>query len=403
MPVNNDNKLQVNLLGGCSISYKDKTIDSNSLHSKKIWTILSYLIVFRNRDISQNELIDLVYAEDNSANPMNALKTLMHRVRASLDDLEYIRGKNIILQQDGAYKWNCALPIEVDIDVFEELSQKASSTSIGEDARLEASLKAVDIFKGDFVPKIAMEPWAIPLNTYYRSQFLSLVHKTVKLLEERGCYNKIVTVCHRAITIDPYDEFLYYNLMKALVSLGQYQDALSQYEKTTNLFYKEFGVTPSAELKALYKQIVRSNQSVEMDIATIKENLREEDDLKGAFYCEYEFFKDIYRLEVRSVARTGKPIHICLLSISPKLGEKPLNTKTLNATLDKLCACVKSTLRRGDVFARYSVSQFVIMLPLTTVENAEMVLNRIIKRFHAANPRAPGDVSYCFQPIDSVF
>ena len=401
--MNNNDKLQVNLLGGCSISYKDNAVDSNSLHSKKIWTLLAYLIVFRKRDISQNELIDLVYAEDNSANPMNALKTLMHRVRASLDDLGYVGGKNIILQQDGAYKWNPAIPVEVDIEVFEEYAQTAGSANLSDERRLEACLNAVDVFKGDFVPKIAMEPWAVPLNTYYRSQYLSLVHKAVKLLEEGGRFEDIVSICRKAIVIDPYDEFLYFNLMKALVSLGQFQEALSQYEKTTNLFYKEFGVTPSAELKALYKQIVRSNQNVEMDIAAIKENLREEDDLKGAFYCEYEFFKDIYRLEVRSVARTGKPIHICLLTINPRPGEKPLTTKTLNATMDKLSACVKNTLRRGDVFARYSVSQFVIMLPLTTVENAEMVLSRIVKRFHAANPRAPGEVTFCFQPIDSVF
>lgn len=401
--MNEDNKLQVNLLGGCSISYKGKTIDSNSLHSKKIWTLLAFLIVFRKRDIAQNELIDLVYSEDNSANPMNALKTLMHRVRSSLDELNYVGGKNIILQQDGSYKWNTALPITVDIDTFEELAQRSSLPNLTDEERLDACLAAVDIFKGDFVPKIAMEPWAVPLNTYYRSQYLNIVHKAIKMLEERGRYNDIVSICHKAINVDSYDEFLYLNLMKALVSLNHYQEALSQYEKTTNLFYKEFGVTPSPELKALYKQIVHSNQSVEMDICAIKDHLREDNDLKGAFYCEYEFFKDIYRLEVRSVSRTGKPIHICLLTVSPKAGEKPLPTKALNATMDKLAECVKTTLRRGDVFARYSVSQFVIMLPMTTVENAEMVLSRIVKRFHAANPRAPGDVSFCFQPIDSVF
>lgn len=401
--MNEDNRLQVNLLGGCSISYRGKTIDSNSLHSKKIWTLLAFLIVFRKRDISQNELIDLVYSEDNSANPMNALKTLMHRVRSALDELDYVGGKNIILQQDGSYKWNTTLPIEVDIDVFEELAQKAGLATLTDDERLDACLKAADVFKGDFVPKIAMEPWAVPLNTYYRSQYLNIVHKAIKMLEERGRYNDIVAICHKAINVDSYDEFLYLNLMKALVSLNQYQEALSQYEKTTNLFYKEFGVTPSPELKALYKQIVHSNQSVEMDIGAIKENLREGNDLKGAFFCEYEFFKDIYRLEVRSVSRTGKPIHICLMTVSPRPGEKPMQTKALNATMDKLATCVKTTLRRGDVFARYSVSQFVIMLPMTTVENAEMVLNRIVKRFHAANPRAPGEVSYCFQPIDSVF
>jgi GGDEF domain-containing protein len=71
--------------------------------------------------------------------------------------------------------------------------------------------------------------------------------------------------------------------------------------------------------------------------------------------------------------------------------------------MDKLSACVKNTLRRGDVFARYSVSQFVIMLPLTTVENAEMVLRPHSQAFSCGKSKAPGEVTFLLQPIDSVF
>jgi two-component SAPR family response regulator len=97
---------------------------------------------------------------------MNALKTLMHpRARISLDDLGYVGGKNIILQQDGAYKWNPAIPVEVDIEIFEEYTQTASSSTLSDERRLEACLNAVDVFKGD-LSKNRHGIWAVPLNTY---------------------------------------------------------------------------------------------------------------------------------------------------------------------------------------------------------------------------------------------
>lgn len=397
----NSGALRVSFFGGNSIAYNDKTIDGNNLRSKKIWSLLSYLIIFRNREISQNDLIELIYSEDKSLNPMNALKTLMHRVRTSLNELGYMGGKNLVLQQNGSYKWNPNVSVDLDTDRFETLCEKISSSSLSEEDTISLSLDATALYKGDFLPKFSTDAWVIPLHTYYRSKYMNLVHNVVSLLMQRQSYEQVVSVCRDAITIDPYDELLYYNLMLSLINLNQTQAALSQYENTTKLFYKEFGVTPSEELQSLYKQIIKSTQSVEMDISAVKQRLREEDDSGGAFFCEYEFFKDIYRLEVRTAARTGKPVHICLLSIVPP-GQEALSTKTVNTAMDKLIACVHDTLRKGDTFSRYSVSQLVIMLPLTTYENADSVLKRIVKFFLANHPRTPIELNYSFQPIDAV-
>ncbi len=398
--MSDNNIIHISLLGGCSLRYNGRTVDGNSLRSKKIWSLLSYLIVFRNKEVSQNDLIELIYSEDKSSNPMNALKTLMHRVRAALDELNYPGGgKALIQQQGGCYKWNVSVPVELDIDRFEALSSQAQLSGVRDEEILTCCQQAIDIYCGDFLPKFSMDPWVIPLNTYYRTRYIRLVHKAVDLLVQAQSNNEIVAVCQKAISVDPYDEFLYYNLVLALVNLGQTQDALTQYETTTKLFYKEFGVTPSAELQALYKQIIRSSQGVEMDINAVKEHLREDSESKGAFLCEYEFFKDIYRIEVRSASRTGKPVHLCLLTLAPQKGAQ-LTTKTLNTAMDKLMECVQKTLRRGDSFARYSVSQIVVMLPLTTQENADMVLNRIVKKYRGENPRSLAEITYSFQPID---
>lgn len=393
----------VNMLGGCSIVCGDKRIDSNSLRSKKIWELLAYLIVYRHKDISQSELIDIVYSEEKSNNPANALKTLMHRVRVALDELGEASGKELIIQQSGSYKWNNEYEVILDTERFEELLQKSQQSGRSDELRLEDSLEAAAIYKGDFLPRFATESWVMPLHTYYHSAYIRLVHETIELLSLRGKNSEIFELCQKAIAIDPYDEYLYLQLMQVMVNMEQYQSAMDQYEKTTKLFYREFGVTPSDEMKALYRQIAYTNQGVELDLNTVKERLRESDENAGAFFCEYEFFKSVYQLEVRSAARSGEPIHICLMTVTPKSENEPLTNKSLNLIIDKLMDCVKSTLRRGDVFARFSISQLIIMLPMTTMENAEMVLSRIVKRYRAAYPRSNGEVSYCFQSIEAVF
>jgi GGDEF domain-containing protein len=50
--------------------------------------------------------------------------------------------------------------------------------------------------------------------------------------------------------------------------------------------------------------------------------------------------------------------------------------------MDKLQDCISLSLRKGDIYAKYSISQFITLLPSNTYESANMVMERIAKRFH---------------------
>lgn len=393
-------KLYVSMLGGCSLTCDGKTVNDHSVRSKKIWMLLEYLVTFRNREISQNELFDLLYPDDKSENPGNALKTLMHRIRGMLDELDYIPSKDMIIQRRGTYSWNSAMDFEVDVDVFESLCDKGNLPEINDEKKLASLWNAIEMYNGDFLPKSALEPWVIPLNTYYHTMFIKAVHSAATLLFNAERYSDVIKICMKAISIDPYDEFSYYHLILALAKTKNFQAALSHYKEMNDLFFSEFGVTPSKELTSLYKEIVKTSKSVETDLNLIKEALREEHIPSGAFFCEYEVFKDIYRLNVRSAERTGQTLYVCLIN-AESTGEA-LPPKTLTPIMDKLFECIRLSLRRGDVYARYSVSQYILMLPATTYENGEMVINRIIRRFHKEKPRSPATLSYSLQPMDSL-
>ena len=104
--------ISVNMLGGFSMDVGGKTLTDEINRSQKLWNVLCYLIVHRDRTVPQSEFISLFWPDENSANPVNALKTLLYRVRAMLEPL-FPQDTPPILSQRGAYSWNPAVRIPV--------------------------------------------------------------------------------------------------------------------------------------------------------------------------------------------------------------------------------------------------------------------------------------------------
>jgi len=396
-----NNKLFVNLLGSTSITYNGKTINDHTVRSKKFWLIVEYLITFRNRDISQAELIDLIYPEGKSENPGNALKTLMHRIRGELDELGYINSHEMIVQSRGTYAWNAKMNSVIDVEEFEALCNKGNAPGATDDERLDYYLSAIGVYKGDFLHKSSLDAWVVQYNVFYRSMYCETVHKAIDILKPKNEYQKIIEICERALRIDPYDEILYYNLIHSLVNMGELQEALTEYRKMSTLFFREFGINPSAEITKLYREIIKTSKKVETDLNAIKGNLNEDPAMiKGAFFCEFEIFKDIYRVELRAKPRTGETVFLGMMTLTTASGDVP-SVKMLNSFMDKLKECIKISLRENDVFAQYSVSQFIMLLPLTTFENGEKAVNRILKLFVKHYPYCNLKILHSIIPLDA--
>ena len=67
--------------------------------------------------------------------------------------------------------------------------------------------------------------------------------------------------------------------------------------------------------------------------------------------------------------------------------------------MDELGESIRTSLRRGDIYSRYSVSQYLMLLPTATYENGEMVLKRIIQNFKKAYSRKDLSITYSLQSI----
>lgn len=386
------------MLGEFSITLGDRTISDSDNRSRKVWLLLAYMIYCRNRAVSQDELVGLLWnGDEGSSNPLNALKTMFHRVRTLLDQLGSSAGHSLIIRQDGNYAWNNAVPLFLDIDEFEQLCRAAADTS-DEETRLAKERQALELYGSDFLPKLGSESWVVPISAYFHNLYIQTVSDAVSLLEARGEHGIAETLCRRAVEIDPYDESLYRQLMRQLLALNRQQDAIEVYQGMSDLLFANFGVMPSDETKALYREAERTVNDREINLGVVRDQLREDNEPGGALVCDYDFFRVIYHAEARAVARSGQAVHICLLSASGAAGS--LSRRSLGICMENLLEVIRSSLRRGDVASRCSVSQYILLLPQANYENSCMVCDRIVKTFGRQYPHSPAVLRFSVQPLD---
>lgn len=399
--------LQIRMLGGCSLTYGEKTISDANYHLKKPWMLLAYLITFRSQEIPIGELINLLYPGEEGSRPTGALKTLVYRVREILEELGIPDSREMILVTRGSYAWNASVPVQLDTDLFELACQRSGSAWLSPEERLELCMSALALYRGDFLTKAAGERWVNQLIPCYHSMYVRLVQTAAGLLAEQERWEEVIQICGRAIQIDGYEEKFYYYLIRGLIRTGQTQQALERYKRMYSVFYTELGVPPSSEMTELYQEIVQERRGGgdparrEEDLAAISSFLLREDRLTGAFFCELEVFTDIYNLEARSAARSGRKVYLAMVSASMRDATVP-PLRMLNNYMEKLSDCIRNTLRRGDVVAQYSVSQYILLLPVPSAEKGQVALHRIISRFTENYPRCPLLLRTSIREIDAV-
>ena len=380
------------------MTYGDKVISDQDNRSKKLWVILEYMIAFHDRSIPQSTIIDLIWNEDStSTDPENALKTSLHRVRALIAELN-IPGKAIASKQ-GTYSWNNNLPCSFDFEEFISLVNKATVTGVSDEDRLNYYYQAFELYKGDFLPKCQTEVWASGLATRYRAIYVKMIKNYVKLLLEKMRYEDTVGCCSTALSIEPMDEEINYYFIYALYKTGNQQGAIDNYNRIVSMYYAEFGVEPGERLKNLYNEITSHENAVESDLNMIQSNLLEKNAQRRSYLCDYSVFQHLYKIQARACARSGISIFLLLITIKQHKKDTPDNKK-IAAGMEKMEGVIATSLRSSDVFARYSMNQFITMLPTACYENSIMIGERILKNFDKTKPKLDLDVSYAVRLLE---
>jgi len=387
--------IEVRMLGEFSLQFEQNRISDVGNRSKKVWSLLAYLICNRGRSISQQKLIELLWGDDTGNNPENALRITLHRLRTQLDQLWPNAGKELIVYRDGGYSWNSEVSTALDCDRFEMLCQQRQPDA---DARLHDLLEAIDLYRGEFLPRQASDMWAVPISAHLQSQYLAITLEAARLLTERNRNEEAAAICRRAVEVEPYHEPLHQILMQALAAKGDQKGAAAVYEQLSRRLFDDFGIRPSEQTRAVYRTAAHSPEDRALPMDEVLEYLQEPEVTPGAMQCDYDYFKVLCHAESRAMERSGNATHIALLSATGLTGD-PLPKRSLERIMEQLGQQIRLNLRRGDTISRCSTTQYILMLPKANYEDSCMVCRRVINAYHKAYPHTHVRIRFMVQPL----
>lgn len=389
-----DKKLHIKMFGSFKIQFDNSEIGEEINHSRKMWRFFEYVVIFRDKVIAIDEIIDVLWPETDIKNPYNALKNLLYRLRQVLVEHKVPYGKNLILLKNNSIMWNPDIICEVDCELFEHSYKLFFSKELSEEERMQVGKSALLLYTGDFLHKTSHEAWVVSINIYYHTLYIKLVNAILQLLEKRREYRGTISICKQALEIDNLEENFYYYLTKALAEQGKTEVAMKQYNSAKELFYEHLGVELSLKYKSLYKQMTHTKQDVETDISLIQQKLAEEDIEQGGMYCEYEFFKAIYQMKCRAMERDGSKNFISLITITG------IN-KTIEAAneIEQIKQVILKNMRRGDVITRFSFSQYLVLFPCSFEADGIRIMERLKQRYMEKYPKNLMHIEYILERV----
>ncbi len=394
-------QIQIKMLGEFSITINGNQLTNLKGRTKRVWMLIQYLIANRHKENSTEKLVEVLWPDNQCNNPLNALKNLVYRARELLKGLSGNDKAEYIQYIHNTYSWNNSYSCRIDTEQFTEFYRRGSDVSKTQEERVEAFKAALQLYCGEFLPKSTYSNWVISASAYYSNLYHQCVLRCCGLLIDLRRFSEVTRICENALIYSPLEESVHKMLLFGYLSTGQRNKARDHYNYVIDLFYKELGVDISESMRALYKQLVNSINNVEMDLGVIKNDLKEASAVEGAYYCDYDVFKSIYRIQARSVARTGNSVFIVLFTISGLDGELPKPRIAKLASV-RLKTTIMDSLRKGDTVASYSTTQFIVMLPLISYENAEMVVDRILQKFRFRYRRDNVKISTRINALDSA-
>ena len=361
------------MLGGFAIISNGNRITEQARKSSKVWRVLQYLVTNRYRSVSQEELLGVFCDEELQGNPGSVLRTMIYRARGALSAGGLECANELIIAKGGSYSWNNGIECVTDTEEFEELVKKAGIEGIDEEEQLGLLLQAAALYKGDFLPNSTSDLWVMPLVRWYRTMYLGCVHDALEILDKTGRSVEAEALCMKALGIDPFDEQLIEHHLKALISQDKREEALSIYKKMEAMFFDVLGVNFSDNLRALHSEIQHPDVKKETTLDELMEEWLEDADFPGAYYCDASIFKTLFQIESRSVPRSGRAAFIVRFDT-----EHEPKTKD-GGIMKQLGMAIPGCLRMGDLFTRFSPSQYLIMLYSLTYEDCKMLVNRILR------------------------
>lgn len=392
-------RIHIQMMDNFAIYINEQQKDQMINKSRKGIALMQNLILQEGQSVPNYRLLAMLWPDEKSSNPENALKTLVSRVRATLNQLSPGMGSCIVADR-GAYHWESMPDMTVDVYAIEEIFRQLAASKDDDHLRGVLTKRLLELYKGDLLVNSEQNEWVLARATAMHSRYMASVYAYVDMLKRQEDYKEIVNACRIALDVDNFDDQLHMDLMSALIKTNRNNEALIQYKHVMHLHYRYLGIQPSEDMQEFYKQIVNAGKTLEFNLESIRNELRESGEQRGAFICEYAVFKEIFNLQMRNLERLGSTMLLAVIMVS-NINGQPMDTIKQENIMSGLLELLKQNLRKGDTITHFSPTILALLLPTVNYTTGNIVMERVKRLFFAKYPNSNVAFNYRVGPLSS--
>jgi len=246
--LNRRSDIEVNTLGQSSVKINNRQLDDTDWRSQRAKEIFFYLLTYQSGRTREQIAADL-WPDLSPSKASSNFHINLFRARQALYP-------GIFVFENACYRVNPNLHISFDALEFERLLDGIDTPGhlIGSLSNVE---EAIGLYSGAFLTELNGE-WIEVRRRELENKYIKALSLLVDHYEKKGEYSKATAFLEKLIAIDPYDEDVYYSIMRFQIAEKNSPMALYAYKRYAEIVNSSVEPGIPADIRELQQRILAS-------------------------------------------------------------------------------------------------------------------------------------------------
>jgi DNA-binding SARP family transcriptional activator len=249
------NDIRIHLFGKFQVFIDGQVMDD--LAAQKARELFCYLLLYRDRPHSREQLAEVLWGDIPTAQPTTFLRKAIWKLRHALDSQAERLSNHLLLVCSDWIQLNPEAELWLDVQVFEQTFNDAKAQTGGEleEACIQDLKMAVELFRGGLQENWYSD-WYLLERERFQHEYLIILDRLIEYCEANQRYMEGVTYSNLILHYEKARERTHRQLMRLFALAKDRSAALNQYQRCVQILSEELGVNPSKRTVLLHQQIV---------------------------------------------------------------------------------------------------------------------------------------------------
>ncbi|MBK8016713.1 MAG: hypothetical protein IPK20_08285 [Betaproteobacteria bacterium] len=237
--------VRLRTLGGFDLRIEGEPLRFSGKAPRRPLMLLKAIVALGSVRVPVARLMDALWPEEPGDAGRKSFDVTLTRLRKLLERTDAILLSDEVVSLNRTICW-------VDAESFFENTHASDDLP-----QLEA---ACSLYRGEFLPEEADEPWSTSRRALLRSRFAEAVERIAELAEREGRWEKALQWYRKGIEADDLAESFHQGVMRCLIALERPAEAMLAYRRLRQLLSVVLGMSPTGKSQELARKA--SSESV---------------------------------------------------------------------------------------------------------------------------------------------